>query len=171
MTGGIKSVLGDAKYANNVLDVRHNLYTGSLFEATVAEADVIAGGTLVMAFTTSPDAPVGVFAMGAATLGVQARFELFIGGVISGGVSVTQSPRNHNRINTPPFLLISEGGNIDTPGLLIGLNYIIGGRGDASVATGGSRILAPNQNYYAVLTNEDVQSATMFLDIMAGRLI
>lgn len=171
MTGGIKSVIGDAKYANNVLNIKHNLYTGSLFEATVVGVDIVADATLVMAFTTSVGAPVGLFAMGAATLGVQAQFDLFIGGVISGGTPVTQYPRNHNKINTPPFLLIAEGGTIDTPGILIGRNFIIGGRGDADAISGGGRILAPDQEYYAVLTNDDVQTATMFMDITAGRLI
>ena len=171
MTGGIKSVIGDAKYANNVLDVKHNLYTGSLHEAVYGEVDVAPDEDIAVAFTTSIDAPVGLFSVGASTLGTEATFQLFVGGTVSGGAGITQYPRNHNKFNTPPFALIAGGVTIDVPGSLIGVSFIFGARGENDSIEQGGYILRPGLAYYMTLTNGDVQAAIMAVDIMAGRLV
>ena len=124
-----------------------------------------------MAFTTQPDTPVALFSLGAATLGTQATFEMFVGGAVSGGASLVQYPLNHYQPDTPPFILIAGGVTIDTPGTLIAAHFILGNRGDIDIARGGGHILAPGTPYQVTLTNNDNQTATMFLDVLAGKMI
>jgi len=172
MTAGIKSVIGDAKYAVNVLDIKHVLFTGALHEMSHSVSNIPAGGSFNIAFTTAVNVPVGLFAAIVKSTANISLLETHTGGTVSGGSPVTQFPRNHNHFIDPPFQSINDGVTVDVPGPLIAQSLAIRGSATSHGDGGAIIILRPDFQYYFTVTNEDNQVAEfMSFDLLAARLI
>lgn len=130
-------------------------------------APVAAGASELLRMETGERA-VTLFTLVVTTDGTRGvEFTMYIGGQIDLSAPLPGFPMNHERSRASPWADISDNGFLAVPG-----TEIISVRIDSAGRTvfNPDWILAPNQLYYAEITNLHNQAAQIEVEIIAGSI-
>ncbi len=151
------SGINDARYWNEMLDLKRLLGAGLLYEVGIPDFSLAAGLSRSFGGVTG-NRPVYIALVSVAIIGSRnVRFENFVGGTISGGTTRPQLPRNHFRPLLPtPFVSLEDDISVDVPGTLVSVSSF----SDASPTGSASLFInRPDTLYYTTVTNDDNQAA------------
>ena len=97
--------------------------------------------------------------------------ETFLGGTVSGGVTMVQFPTNLDNPQEPPNQFAAAGVTIDVAGVLIFTDEILGaGGGTDDALQGGGIIIPANTTSYKTYTNNDAQSVDLEISYLMAAL-
>ena len=163
-------MINDGAFWEGMLSRKRLLGRGLLYSVYVPSFVLANLASRNIGFVNNPEESVYVLEIALIIAGgVEHKLELFNGGTISGGSSVSQTRVNRVTSAPEPFLLVLDDATIDTPGTLIAESLVtdrpISGFQD------GVFIGPVNEtNYITITNNSGVQADFIDLYVSAARM-